>query len=99
MGKRGCVSLSLILAMGLCVSYCGLVMAAQAWASRAGPAADSLVALCAWTRGGRVGLWWNTTVAPATAFANAYRYNAVCAAVPWTETLPERGRPSLDVTP
>lgn len=96
---RGCVNLGIGLGMTLCLGYCGLALAAQLWLSHLSTTSHSVVALCAWSRGGRAGLWWNRNVAPSRAFVNAPRYNAMCLAVPWSSNLPERGRPSIDVSP
>ena len=86
-------------ALSLCLTCSASALASQAWAARNAQASRSVIALCAWARGGRVGLWWNASIAPSRAFSNAYRYNAVCVAVPWSPTLPERGRPAINLQP
>jgi len=79
---------------------CSLVtMAVQLWTPRPAAASDSLIAMCAWSRNGSVGLWWNTNRPPSQVFARAAHYNAVCAVVPWSAALPDRGIPKLDLTP
>ena len=87
-------------ALSLCLTCSTAAWASQVWAARQGqPTSRPLIAMCAWSRGGRVGLWWNASVAPSRAFANAHRYNAVCVAVPWAAALPARGRPAIDLQP
>ncbi len=80
-----------------CLGWFGLVAAAQLLVSRVDPPLGSVIPLCAWARHGRVGLWWNSSVTPARAFANSHRYNAVCVAVPWSDWLPAHGRPAVSV--
>ena len=86
-----------VLAVSLAFSV--LACASPVWLPRLGLPSGSVTAVCAWARGGRVGLWWNTRVAPATALANAHKYSAVCAVTVWSSRLPERGRPALDLSP
>ena len=87
-------------ALSLCLVCSAMAFASQVWMAHNGQqASSSVIALCAWARGGRTGLWWNANIAPARAFANAPRYNAACLAVPWSASLPEQGRPAVDLQP
>ena len=88
--------LVLTLACMLCTLTAG---AAQALTPHPTTASNSLIAMCAWSRHGSVGLWWNVNYAPARVFERSGRYNAVCALVPWSPVLPERGRPYVGMTP
>ena len=92
------VSALLMLTM-LCLVCSAVTVAVQLFAPRPTAASDSLIAMCAWSRNGTVGLWWNATRPPSQVFDRAPHYNAVCAVVPWSEALPERGIPRLDLTP
>jgi hypothetical protein len=93
-------SLYLLLVMpvlGSCFAWFGLVAVAQVAASRVEDPRGSVIPVCVWARNSRVGLWWNSSVTPARAFANSRRYNAVCLAVPWSDWLPANGRPAVGV--
>jgi hypothetical protein len=90
---------ALLLFTTLCLVCSALTVAVQLFAPRPTAASDSLIAICAWSRNGSVGLWWNTQRPPSQVFARAPHYNAVCALVPWSAALPERGIPKLDFTP
>ena len=95
------IALAVLVCFGCLLSVCAaptlLAYALPDLGSQTGLA--DVIPMCAWARGGSVGLWWNSGVTPARAFSVASRYNAVCVAVPWTAALPDRGRPAVDVTP
>jgi hypothetical protein len=96
------IVLAFLLCFGCIFFACGAptaVVYATGANMPAGSQAVHLIPMCAWSRHGAVGLWWNSAVAPSRAFANASRYNAVCVALPWTAALPGRGRPAVDLTP
>ncbi|MGQ0601636.1 MAG: hypothetical protein ACT4QE_08075 [Anaerolineales bacterium] len=84
--------------LACCLASTGLAMASQVVAARIDRATAGLTPMCVWARSGQVGLWWNTSISPARAFANAPRYNAVCVALPWAASFPQRGLPRLDIS-
>lgn len=85
--------------LSLCLACALLAAASQVLAAQLDEAHGYVTPMCAWARHGSVGLWWNSSVPPSRAFARAPRYNAVCVALPWSTTLPNSGRPALDVFP
>jgi hypothetical protein len=92
-------SLIVVPFLALCLAGSILACASQAVLTHPSAPRGGVIPLCAWARGGRVGLWWNANVTPTRAFSNAYRFHAVCVAVLWSPALPESGRPSFGVTP
>ena len=90
---------AVLLVVGMCLACSLIACAVQALTPPPEQASDSIVAVCAWSRNGSMGLWWNDRRPPAQVFARASNYNARCALVPWSSALPDRGRPALDVSP
>lgn len=83
--------------LACCLASTTSVVASQVVASRIDRATAGLTPMCAWARNGQVGLWWNASISPARAFTNAHRYNAVCVALPWAASFPQRGLPRLEL--
>jgi hypothetical protein len=83
--------------LACCLAGMALVIGSQVAAASVEQANGFLTPMCLWARNGQVGLWWNTSISPARAFSNAHRYNAVCVALPWTASMPQRGLPRLDL--
>jgi hypothetical protein len=84
--------------LACCLASAASTVASQVIAARLDRAVAGLTPMCVWARHGQVGLWWNTGISPARAFANAHRYNAVCVALPWAASFPQRGLPRLDIS-
>lgn len=85
--------------LSLCLACALLAGASQVLAVQLDDTHGYVTPMCVWARNGSLGLWWNSNVPPGRAFARAYRYNAVCIALPWSTLLPATGRPALDVSP
>ena len=88
-----------LLVVSMCLACSLIACAVQALVPPPDKASDSIIALCAWSRNGSAGLWWNANRPPAGVFARAPNHNARCAFVPWSSVLLQTGRPSVDMTP
>lgn len=98
-GDARILAFAAMLLVSMCLACALMACAVQLWLPPPDNPSDSVVALCAWSRNGSVGLWWNANRPPARVFARASHYNARCALVPWSPSLPETGRPALDMSP
>ena len=85
--------------LACCLASTASAVASQVIAARIDRATAGLTPMCVWARNGQVGLWWNVSISPARAFANAHHYNAMCVALPWLTAWPHRGSPFWDVGP